>query len=126
MNISFHQLTTTQLLLKPVTELLLKQHNLVLVSATASFEMAQQKKLPYLLHPKYVAQDLASLMEDDHSALEHYIGPERVVYKPGTYLLCAVGTPSCLEEFHQKAKHCSRDSTPHLPSPPRTPLCSRR
>ena len=68
MNISFPQLTTTQLLSEPVTELLLKQHNLVLVGATSSFEMAQKKKLPYLLQPQYVVPDLASLMEGDYSS----------------------------------------------------------
>ena len=86
-------------------EHLIKEHNLVLVSASPSLEMAQQKNLPYLLSPKQVSPNLTNILEEGHSPLEHIISEEKVVYEPGTDPLCAVGTTDCLEEFCQEAKH---------------------
>ena len=52
-----------------VTEVLPRQHNLVLIGSTPSFEMAWKKSLPYLLHPKFVAPDFTSFVGDDRRPL---------------------------------------------------------
>ena len=63
---------------------------MALVEATSVFEMAQRKRISYLLFPTHVAPDFAPLLGDERSSLEHHDW--------------AVRTPDCLEEFHQNVK----------------------
>ena len=75
----FLQLTTLQLLPLQIPKIMLKHHNM----ATSTFKMAQRKSIPYLLLPKHVAPESASLLGDKHSSLKHLISSKKVAFEPG-------------------------------------------
>ena len=83
------QLTAQQLLSLMITKILEMYYIMALVRAT---------------WPNNIAPKFASLLEDEHSSLEHFISSKNVTFEPGSYPLCTVGTLGCLEEYHQDAK----------------------
>ena len=62
--------------------------------------MVQKKGISYLLPPMHVVSHFASLLRDMHSSLEHLISSKNFAFEAGLDPDDAVGTPTCLEEFH--------------------------